>query len=78
MRSIATVRLDKARPALILTRESKRHLLAWVTVAPITAAVRGVTSEVPVGPRNGLTRRLRSVGKTAAKRIRDGGKKPRH
>ncbi len=56
MRSIATVRLDKARPALILTRESKRHLLAWVTVAPITTTVRGITSEVPVGPRNGLDR----------------------
>jgi len=30
------------------------HLLAWVTVAPITSTVRGITSEVPVGPRNGL------------------------
>jgi mRNA interferase MazF len=56
MRSIATVHLDKARPALILTRESKRHLLAWATVAPITATVRGITSEVAVGPRNGLGR----------------------
>lgn len=56
MRSIATVRLDKPRPALILTRESKRHLLTWVTVAPITTTVRGITSEVPVGPRNGLDR----------------------
>ena len=54
MRTIATVRLDKARPALILTRASKLHLLAWVTVAPITSTVRGITSEVPVGPRNGL------------------------
>ena len=30
------------------------HLLSWVTVAPITSTVRGLTSEVPVGPRNGL------------------------
>lgn len=54
MRTIASVQLDKRRPALIMTRESKRHLLAWVTVAPITSTIRGITSEVPVGPRNGL------------------------
>lgn len=54
MRTIATVRLDKKRPALILTRASKLRLLAWVTVAPITSTVRGITSEIPVGARNGL------------------------
>jgi len=54
MRTIAAVRLDKIRPALILTRASKLHLLVWVTVAPITSTVRGITSEIPVGPRNGL------------------------
>ena len=48
------MQLDKRRPALVLTRQSKLHLLAWVTVAPITSTVRGITSEVPVGPRNGL------------------------
>ena len=54
MRPIASVQLDKRRPALILTRQSKLHLLEWVTVAPITGTARGITSEVPVGPRNGL------------------------
>jgi len=54
MRTIATVRLDKARPAVVLTRASKLHLLTWVTVAPITSTIRGITSEVLVGPRNGL------------------------
>ncbi|MGI8433256.1 MAG: type II toxin-antitoxin system PemK/MazF family toxin [Nocardioidaceae bacterium] len=54
MRSIATVQLDKRRPALILTRRSKLHLLTWVTVAPVTSTIRGVTSEVLVGRRNGL------------------------
>ena len=54
MRTLATVRLDKARPALILTRSSKLHLLTWVTVAPITSTIRGITSEVRVGTRNGL------------------------
>lgn len=54
MRSIASVRFDKRRPALILTRQSKLHLLTWVTVAPITSTIRGISSEVPVGHRNGL------------------------
>ena len=54
MRSIVTVQLDKRRPALVLTSSRKLHLLAWVTVAPITSRIRGLTSEVPVGPRNGL------------------------
>jgi mRNA interferase MazF len=54
MRAIALVHLDKPRPALLLTRAAALHLLSWVTVAPITSTVRGLTSEVPVGPRNGL------------------------
>lgn len=54
MRTIAVVQLDKRRPALILTRHSKLHLMSWVTVAPITTTIRGLTSEVRVGPCNGL------------------------
>ncbi len=54
MRTLASVRLDKRRPALILTRASKLHLLSWATIAPITTTIRGLTSEVLVGPRNGL------------------------
>lgn len=54
MRPIAAVRLDKTRPALILTRASELHLLVWVTIAPITSTIRGITSEIAVGPRNGL------------------------
>ena len=54
MRSIATVQLDKRRPALILTSPQKLHLLTSVTIAPITSTIRGLTSEVRVGPRNGL------------------------
>jgi mRNA interferase MazF len=54
MRTIASVQLDKRRPALILTRSSKLSYLSWVTVAPITGTVRGITSEVRVGARNGL------------------------
>jgi mRNA interferase MazF len=48
------VRLDRTRPALILTREIVRPHLSSVTVAPITSRVRGLTVEVPVGQSNGL------------------------
>ena len=54
MRPIHLVRLDKTRPALILTREIVRPHLLRVTVAPITSRVRGLTVEVPVGQSNGL------------------------
>lgn len=29
-------------------------MLTWITVAPITSTIRGITSEVLVGSRNGL------------------------
>lgn len=54
MRPIHTARLDKTRPVLVLTRETVRPHLTRVTVAPITSTVRGLSTEVPVGPANGL------------------------
>jgi mRNA interferase MazF len=54
VRPIHLVRLDKTRPALILTREIVRPHLSRVTVAPITSRLRGLTVEVLVGPSNGL------------------------
>ncbi|HQF04254.1 MAG TPA: type II toxin-antitoxin system PemK/MazF family toxin [Phycicoccus sp.] len=54
MRPIHTARLDKVRPALVLTRSDVRDRRGLVTVAPITSRVRGLTAELPVGPRNGL------------------------
>jgi len=45
---------DKARPALVLTRPSAIGYLSRVTVAPITSSIRGVPSEVLVGPDDGL------------------------
>jgi mRNA interferase MazF len=76
MRAIVAVSLDKKRPALVLTRASKLHLLNWVTVVPITSTIRGLATEVSVGPRNGLdhdsvancdnvtTVRMDAIGKT--------------
>lgn len=54
MRPIHTARLDKTRPVLVLTREVVRPYLSRVTVAPITSTIRGLSTEVSVGPRNGL------------------------
>lgn len=54
MREICLVRLDKTRPALVLTRDTARGAMTKVTVAPITGTVKGLSSEVAVGPGNGL------------------------
>lgn len=45
---------DKARPVLVLTRDSAIGYLARLTVAPITSSIRGVPSEVVVGPDEGM------------------------
>jgi mRNA interferase MazF len=54
VRPIHTAKLDKARPVVVLTRELVRPHMTRVTVAPITATIRGLSTEVPVGPANGL------------------------
>jgi mRNA interferase MazF len=54
MRAIHLARLDKTRPALVLTRDRVRQYRHWVTVAPVTTTVRGLTTELPVGTANGL------------------------
>lgn len=56
MREICLVRLDKTRPALVLTREAARGAMTKVTLAPITTTIKGLSSEVRVGPTNGLDR----------------------
>lgn len=42
------------RWAVLLTREVALPLLSGITVAPITSTVRGISTEVPVGPGHGL------------------------
>jgi mRNA interferase MazF len=54
VRPIHTARLDEARPVVVLTRELVRPRMTRVTVAPITTTVRGLSTEIPVGPANGL------------------------
>ena len=54
MRPIYIAHLDKPRPVLLLTRELVVPARRQVTVAPITTTVRGLSTEVTVGPANGI------------------------
>jgi mRNA interferase MazF len=54
MRAIHLAELDKLRPILVLTRAVAVPVMASITVAPITTTIRGYSTEVPVGPDNGL------------------------
>jgi mRNA interferase MazF len=42
------------RPLCVLTRDAAIDVLAAVTCAPITRTIRGIRSEVEVGPDEGL------------------------
>jgi mRNA interferase MazF len=55
MRPIHTAALDRSQPVLVLTREIVRPHLNSVTIAPITSTIRGLSTEVQVGTRNGLS-----------------------
>lgn len=52
-------RLDKVRPLIILTRSPIAALLHTVIAAPVTSTVRGLSTEVQVGPADGV--RMASV-----------------
>jgi mRNA interferase MazF len=51
--------LDKVRPVIVLTRGPMGRYLSAVLVAPVSSTVRGVSTEVPVGPPDGV--RVESV-----------------
>jgi len=51
--------LDKRRPVIVLTRDPMGRYLGSVIVAPITSTGRGLSTEVRVGPEDGM--RLPSV-----------------
>lgn len=46
--------LDKRRPVLVVTRSQAVPVLSWIVVAPVTRTVRGIPTEVALGPPNGL------------------------
>lgn len=54
MRSTWLAQLDKVRPVLLLTREQVRAVREQLAAASIASTVRGLSSEITVGPRNGL------------------------
>ncbi len=55
MRSICLVAVDgKPRPAPVLTADDKREHARRVTVAPISSTVRGSSTELRVGPVEGV------------------------
>ena len=45
---------DTRRPVLVLTRQDIIDHLHNVTIAPITTTIRGIPSEVVIGPGSGL------------------------
>ena len=46
--------LDKVRPVIVLTRDPMGRFLNAVIVAPVTSTVRGLSTEVEVGPDDGI------------------------
>jgi mRNA interferase MazF len=54
VRWYAFARPDEKRPVVVLTRDSVLEYLGEATVAPITRTVRGIPSEVPLGPDDGM------------------------
>ncbi len=46
--------LDKRRPVLVVTRSAVIPVLSTIVVAPVTRTVRGIPTEVPLGPAEGL------------------------
>ena len=45
---------QKARPFLVLTRDEAIDVLSRIIAAPVTRTIRGIPSEVPLGPEDGL------------------------
>jgi mRNA interferase MazF len=46
--------LDKIRPVVIITRARVAPLLRRVLAAPVTTTVRGIATEVSLGPEEGV------------------------
>lgn len=44
----------KARPYVVITRDEAIPVMSTVLVAPVSRRIRGIPSEVPLGPDEGL------------------------
>ena len=51
--------LDKIRPVVVLTRDPMGAFLNAIIAAPVTSTIRGLSTEVLVGPEDGV--RMESV-----------------
>jgi mRNA interferase MazF len=51
--------LDKRRPVVVLTRDPMGRHLHAVIIGPVTSTIRGLSTEVEVGPEDGV--RMASV-----------------
>ena len=51
--------LDKRRPVVVLTRDPLGRHLHAVIIGPVTSTIRGLSTEVEVGPEDGV--RMASV-----------------
>ncbi len=47
---------EKRRPALVLTRDEAIPVMQKVVIAHLTSRVRGIPTEVPLSPEDGLPR----------------------
>lgn len=47
-------RLDKVRPIIVLSRDPMGRVLRAVIAAPVTSTIRGLSTEVGVGPEDGV------------------------
>lgn len=45
---------EKGRPYLVVSREAANEVMDRVLVAPITRRIRGIPSELPIGPDDGV------------------------
>ena len=45
---------EKGRPFLVVSRNAANEVMDRVLVAPVTRRIRGIPSELPIGPDDGL------------------------
>ena len=45
---------ERRRPVLVLSRDPAIPVMRRITVAPLTRTIRGIASEVPLGPDDGV------------------------
>lgn len=46
---------DKRRPVLVVTRNEAIPVLTWIVAAPVTHTIRGIATEIALGPDEGLS-----------------------